>query len=86
MTNTYSAVEAVIDLGPIVHADEDLGFIFCWNRSHTFNVLTEFNGRFQVVDCFQNFDVERNTSLRDVIDCCVSYCESLHEELNQEYA
>jgi len=62
---TYSIIEAVQDFGPIVHVDEDLGFIFCWNRNHTFNVLTKFNDRYQVVDAFQNYDVERTGLFAD---------------------
>ena len=83
---SYTIIEAVEEFGPIVHVDADLSLIFCWNRSHTFNILTGFNGRYQVMDAFQDFDIERSDSLAKVIDRCQRYCESLHEELNEEYA
>jgi hypothetical protein len=82
----YTIIEAVQEFGPIVHVDEDLGFIFCWNRSHTFNVLTKFNDRYQVADAFQNYDVERTDSLSKVISKCECYCINLYDELNEEYA
>ena len=83
----YTIIEAVRALGPIVHVDEDLGFIFCWNRfSHTFHVLTAFNGLYQVADAFQSYDVERTDSLSKVISKCECYCINLYDELNKEYA
>jgi hypothetical protein len=82
----YTIIEAVQEFGPIVHVDEDLGFIFCWNRSHTFHVLTAFNGLYQVADSFQNYDVERTDSLSKVISKCECYCANLYDELNEEYA
>jgi len=83
---SYTIIEAVDDFGPIVHVDRDLSLIFCWNRNHTFNILTSFNGRYQVMDAFQDFDIERSDSLAKVIDRCQRYCEALHDELNEEYA
>lgn len=82
----YTIIEAVQEFGPIVHVDEDLGFIFCWNLSHTFNILTAFNGLYQVADAFQNYDIERSAKLAEVIECCISYCINLHDELNEEHA
>jgi hypothetical protein len=82
----YTIIEAVQELGPIVHVDEDLSFIFCWNRSHTFHVLTAFNGLYQVTDSFQSYDVERTDSLSKVISKCECYCANLYDELNEEYA
>ena len=82
----YTIIEAVQEFGPIVHVYEDLGFIFCWNRSHTFHVLTAFNGLYQVTDAFQNFNVERTDSLSKVISKCECYCANLYDELNEEYA
>lgn len=82
----YTIIEAVQEFGPIVHVDEDLGFIFCWNLSHTFNVLTKFNDRYQVTDAFQNFDIKQTDSLPKVISKCKCYCENLYDELNEEYA
>ena len=85
---SYTIIEAVEEFGPIVHVDADLSMIFCWNLSHTFNILTNFNGRYQVIDAFQDYDIMVNgaDSLAKVIARCQRYCESLHEELNEEYA
>ena len=85
-TYSYTIIEAVQEFGPIVHVDEDLGFIFCWNLSHTFNVLTAFNGLYQVTDAFQNYDIKQTDSLPKVISKCKYYCDNLYDELNEEYA
>ena len=82
----YTIIEAVQEFGPIVHVDDNLGFIFCWNLSHTFSVLTEFNGRYLVVDAFQNFDIKQTDSLPKVISKCKIYCLDRYEDLNMEYA
>jgi hypothetical protein len=82
----YTIIEAVQEFGPIIHVDEDLNFIFCWNRSHTFNVLTASNGFYVVADAFQNYDVERTDSLSSVINKCERYCEALYDELNEKFA
>lgn len=72
----------VLELGFLIHSDDDLGFYFTWNGYSTFNVFYEMKpGEFDCADCFTSED--SCDSIYEAVRHCEGYVKRVMDELDE---